>query len=134
MNTFINPSDAEDRNVFCGWCGEPVKGHLGGCPSCKKPFYANMHGYARLCKNSTCMRTECAGHAHGLCSFHRDQRRERQRNSAMQPNCHCGNKLPLGGVQCRGCDWKDEQRALEGARKSEWFDNEMKRWIHEKAY
>lgn len=112
-NSFIDPAEAEDRNVFCGRCDHPVKGHWASCPNCSAGFHANMWGYARLCKNSTCQRTEMAGHAHGLCSFHHKQRQYRRARTAAQPNCHCGNKLPLGGVQCRGCDWKDEQAEKE---------------------
>lgn len=133
MHAFIDPARAEDRNVLCGWCGLAVKGHLSGCPHCHRPFYANMHGYARLCKSNWCCHTECQNKPNGLCKAHLEARRERQARTAAQPKCHCGNKMAIGAVQCRGCDWKDEQRALEAQRRSVWFDSEMKRWIKQQA-
>lgn len=48
-----------------------------------------------------------------LCAECLARRREKQRNTAMQPTCHCGNKMSMDVVQCRGCDWKDEQREIE---------------------
>lgn len=112
-NLFIDPAIAEDRDVFCGACDAPVKGHLPACPHCNAKFHANIHGYARICKNDSCRRTEMAGHAHGLCRFHHEQRQYRRARTAAQPNCRCGNKLPLGGTQCRGCDAKDAARQQE---------------------
>lgn len=103
MNTFIDPVKAEDRNVYCGYCAEPVKGHLSSCPHCKKRFFPNMHGYARLCKNPNCMRTETAGHASGLCRMHHEKRKSAQVMTALQPNCRCGNKASFGEVNCSHC-------------------------------
>lgn len=112
-NQFIDPAKAEDRNVFCGSCAGPVKGHVSSCPHCSAKFFANMHGYARLCKNPNCMRTEMAGHAHGLCKMHHQNRRAKQAASAIQRNCRCGNKASFGEIDCSRC------RRLAEARFSE---------------
>lgn len=112
-NSFISPDLAEDRNVFCGNCSEPVKGHLPSCPHCNKRFHANIHGYARLCKNPSCRRTEMAGHPHGLCRFHYEGRKQRQINSAMQPNCSCGSKASYGEVTCSRCRAHQESLTRE---------------------
>lgn len=103
VNQFIRPQEAEDRNVFCGKCNAPVKGHAPQCPECHTKFHANRWGYARLCKNPSCLRTEMAGHAHGLCRFHHVSKKQRQANSARQPNCSCGNKASFGETQCSRC-------------------------------
>lgn len=100
---FISPANAENRDVFCGWCNEPVKGHLPGCPHCQRPFYANMHGYARLCKQPDCKRTEVAGHAHGRCLTHALDRKKRQMIGASLPKCDCGNTATSGHSDCRRC-------------------------------
>lgn len=100
---FIHESAAEDRNVFCGNCDQPVKGHLSKCPHCNAKFHANMHGYARLCKNPSCMRTEMAGHAYGLCKYHHLARKAAQAKSALQPNCACGGKASFGETDCSRC-------------------------------
>jgi hypothetical protein len=117
-NKFIDPAVAEDRNVFCGWCGEPVKGHLPGCPHCHKPFYANMHGYARICKNPTCRRTETAGHAHGLCRMHHLARKQRQAIGATLPKCACGNTATSGHDDCSRC--RDLKLAAEFKPSDPW--------------
>lgn len=103
FNKFIDPALAEERHVQCGWCGEDVLGHLQGCPHCKRPFYANMHGYARICKNDSCRRTETAGHAHGLCRFHFQDRERRRASTALLPKCACGSVATHGYVDCRRC-------------------------------
>ena len=46
-----------------------------------------------------------------LCAECLARRREKQRITAAQPNCHCGNKMREGASQCRGCDFKAEQRS-----------------------
>lgn len=103
MNAFINPAEAEDRNVFCGGCGAPVKGHLSKCPHCNTQFHANKWGYARLCHNSNCQQTETAGHAYGLCKLHHYARKRKQAASAKQPNCSCGSKASFGMADCSRC-------------------------------
>lgn len=103
MNQFISPEDAEDRNVYCGNCNEPVKGHLSRCTNCNVGFHANKWGYARLCKNPSCMRTEMAGHPHGLCRYHHEGRKQKQAMSARQPNCACGSKASFGESDCSRC-------------------------------
>lgn len=111
LNAFIDPALAEPRDIQCGWCGKECAGHLAGCPHCQRPFFANMHGYARLCKNPNCRRTECAGHAHGLCRMHHENRKAKQASSAAQPNCRCGGKASFGHTTCRRCREADEARA-----------------------
>lgn len=103
MNQFISKEAAENRDVFCGKCGGHVKGHHSECLHCGAKFHANANGYARLCKNDSCKRTETQGKAHGLCDLHRQQRKERQARSAMQPTCPCGNKAKLGYTHCTRC-------------------------------
>lgn len=120
-NRFIDPDVAEIRNVYCGWCNEPVLGHLPGCPHCKRPFYANMHGYARICKNDTCRRTETAGHAHGLCRFHYQDRKRRQAATALQPKCACGSVATYGYSDCRRC--REIKEAAENRRCDCWSPN-----------
>lgn len=100
---FLSDDEAEDRNVYCGNCSEPVKGHLPRCPHCDTEFHPNKWGYARLCKGLSCMRTEMNGHAHGLCRFHRESRRQKQIMTAKQPTCYCGNKARLGQCNCSRC-------------------------------
>jgi len=109
-NSFIPADQAEIRKAQCGKCGGDVLRHWDSCPHCEQPFYADRWGYARLCKNPSCSRTECAGHAHGLCRMHHLQRKQRQANSAQQPNCRrCNSKASFGADVCRRCD--EEMRA-----------------------
>lgn len=108
-NSFINPDAAEPRHVLCGNCGAQVMGHWQGCPACKAKFHANMHGYARLCKNPNCCRTEMAGHPHALCRMHHEQRKQRQAHTAMQPNCRCGNKAPMDHDLCSRCQGEEDR-------------------------
>jgi hypothetical protein len=102
-NTFIDPALAEDRDVFCGYCNKPVKGHAQGCPHCNRPFHANTQGYARICSNTGCRRTETAGHVHGLCVAHADNRRKNRARTALQADCKCGNKTTKGHDDCSRC-------------------------------
>jgi len=103
INRFLTDAEAEVRHVICSACRREVLGHLPACPHCQHRFHANQHGYARLCKNPSCRHTEDAGHAHGLCRDHYLQRKARQANSALQPNCRCGNKATHGLATCSGC-------------------------------
>lgn len=54
-----------------------------------------------------------------LCPLHLQERRHRQARTAAQPNCRCGNKMPLGATQCRGCDWKDDEAQRATMRRRE---------------
>jgi len=128
MNRFINPADAEDRNVYCGNCNGPVKGHMPGCDNCNAKFHPNKWGYARLCKNPSCMRTEMAGHAHGLCRYHHEKRKYRQAMTALQPNCACGNKASLGEKECSRCRASKAQNfePLGGGASDMQFDHDCK--------
>jgi hypothetical protein len=110
VNAFINPAEAEDRNVLCGGCGGAVKGHWSKCPHCDTKFHANKWGYARLCKNPNCIRTESAGHPHGLCKHHYQLRKYRQTQSALQANCSCGGKVSFGHSDCSRCRSLKEKR------------------------
>ena len=50
---------------------------------------------------------------HGLCAECLQRRREKQRLTAMQPTCRCGNKAAMGETQCSGCKYKAERRERE---------------------
>lgn len=105
---FISGAVAEIRNVRCGNCDEPIMRHEPHCCHCGAESYANVNGYARLCKNPDCNRTEQAGHVHGLCRFHHQQRKERRAATASHVRCRCGNIAGQGETMCSRCRNRDE--------------------------
>lgn len=75
----------------------------------------------RRCKNNCnnfAIRQEGRDLVGKTCAECLAKRREKQRLTASQPNCQCGNKMSIGAQQCRGCDWKDSelQRGIDARR------------------
>lgn len=82
----------------------------------------------RRCKNNCnnfAIRQEGRDNIGKTCAECLAKRRERQRLTASQPNCRCGNKMSIGAQQCRGCDWKDEQAQIAKMRRREQLKSDL---------
>lgn len=64
----------------------------------------------RHCTNNA-VRNTGNSHSDRLCTECLERRREKQRLSAAQPNCKCGNKAALGKTQCSRCELWQQARA-----------------------
>lgn len=87
---------------------------------CKNPY--------RNCQNFALKQTGNA-YEDKICAECLQRRREKQSQTARQPNCKCGNKCREGHSYCSTC----ERRAEEAAQPStqELFEDEIRKEIGE---
>ena len=82
----------------------------------------------RRCKNNCsnfAIRQEGRDLVSRSCAECLAKRREKQRLTASQPNCRCGNKMSIGAQQCRGCDWIEMEAERATQRRRDQLANDL---------